>query len=331
MMALRWIKDNIIRFGGDADRITIFGLSAGGWSVSAHLVSPLSRGLFSRAICQSGSFYGLHMESREERSEFTDCLADHVDCPVGNITATLACLRAKPAEEVLNKGYIGKLVLVTTGDEFMPVSLTELYDRHQVHAGIDVITGMVSEEGANSIFSFMEPEHNMDMLHLGLTCENPYITSSLLSNTALLLRPETDKYSDKMKELVRKVIVNEYIPNCGSNMNNLRGILDAYSDATFTTPAVMMTQRISESGNNAYLYYFDQAPGANMPTNIPQYHQVAPPVLNYGTMHGLDMYYMFGYGLVRDVPMSVADTLPEEDKTLSRSMVHSWSAFAKTG
>ena len=39
-MALRWIKDNIANFGGDTDRITIYGISAGGWSVSAHMVSP---------------------------------------------------------------------------------------------------------------------------------------------------------------------------------------------------------------------------------------------------------------------------------------------------
>lgn len=54
IMALKWIHDNIERFGGDPDRITICGESAGGISVSILCASPLCKGLFSRAICESG-------------------------------------------------------------------------------------------------------------------------------------------------------------------------------------------------------------------------------------------------------------------------------------
>jgi para-nitrobenzyl esterase len=53
LAALQWVKRNIAAFGGDASQVTIFGESAGGGSVLAHLVSPLSRGLFHRAILQS--------------------------------------------------------------------------------------------------------------------------------------------------------------------------------------------------------------------------------------------------------------------------------------
>nr|CAD7447327.1 unnamed protein product [Timema bartmani] len=53
--ALRWINKNINQFGGDADRVTLFGCSAGGSSVHFHILSPLSTGLFHRGISQSGT------------------------------------------------------------------------------------------------------------------------------------------------------------------------------------------------------------------------------------------------------------------------------------
>lgn len=55
VVALRWIRDNISRFGGDPNNITLFGESAGGCSVHYHLLSDMSRGLFHKAIVMSGS------------------------------------------------------------------------------------------------------------------------------------------------------------------------------------------------------------------------------------------------------------------------------------
>ncbi|CAG2178506.1 unnamed protein product, partial [Oppiella nova] len=83
LLALKWIRENSHSFGGDRDRITIFGASAGSWSVSAHIVSPLTRGLFRRAIMQSGSILGNKDRDPVNRTEAllqTKRLAKQLNC-----------------------------------------------------------------------------------------------------------------------------------------------------------------------------------------------------------------------------------------------------------
>ena len=66
---MKWVQAHISKFGGDPDQVTIFGESAGGISIMAHLVSPWSKGLFQKAIVQSGPLVSakvLHMSHPPE-------------------------------------------------------------------------------------------------------------------------------------------------------------------------------------------------------------------------------------------------------------------------
>ena len=105
VMALQWVHSNIAFFGGNPNNITLFGESAGAASVSMHLLSPLSRNLFSQAIMQSGSATAPWATvDREETIIRGLRLAEAVGCPHSraNLSATLDCLKTINASTLVN-------------------------------------------------------------------------------------------------------------------------------------------------------------------------------------------------------------------------------------
>lgn len=91
-LALKWIQRNIQYFGGDATRVTIAGLSAGAYGATAHVVSPMSKGLFSNVIAMSGAL-SWQMNLTSNNLNFVKDLAAKVNCSFDNIDIMTECLR----------------------------------------------------------------------------------------------------------------------------------------------------------------------------------------------------------------------------------------------
>ncbi|CAL8104261.1 unnamed protein product [Orchesella dallaii] len=100
-LALKWIQNNIHYFGGDRSRVTLFGESAGGASVSFHIISPLSQGLFRHAICQSGTALD-RWTIVENPNVAAIRFANKLNCPTSTSQEMIECLKTKSAKDLIN-------------------------------------------------------------------------------------------------------------------------------------------------------------------------------------------------------------------------------------
>jgi para-nitrobenzyl esterase len=135
---LQWVKRNIAAFGGDPNKVTIAGESAGAIMVGALVGSPQAKGLFTRAIMQSGGWMGLQMNRMRPASAAE---ADGVKAMEALKVSSIAELRAKPLNELAIQGQSGLVI-----DGYMipeDISLTFQAGRQNP---VDVLTGSNADE-----------------------------------------------------------------------------------------------------------------------------------------------------------------------------------------
>jgi len=137
IMALKWVNENIDRFGGDPKQITIFGQSAGSWSVSALIVSPLSRNLFKRAIMQSGAYFFRNYRNYNSTYHLNAArkMSESIGCP--NDNQWLDCLRkAEPKTIVEHNSLNPSLVF---DNEILPHKIEDALKLGEYQKGINFL------------------------------------------------------------------------------------------------------------------------------------------------------------------------------------------------
>ena len=154
--ALKYVKQNIESFGGDAENVTIFGESAGGINVMVLMASPLAKGLFAKAIVQSGFLNDVDVQAATAQSS---ALVTELGC---DREQTAECLRSKTLEQILKATRkLSAVSLVSAGatvDGYVLKSNVLAVFESGNFARVPLIIGTNRDEMRTLLSGFMKPK-----------------------------------------------------------------------------------------------------------------------------------------------------------------------------
>ncbi|XP_067379956.1 neuroligin-2a isoform X2 [Channa argus] len=306
IQALRWLNENIGHFGGDPERITIFGSGAGASCVNLLILSHHSEGLFHRAIAQSGTAIS-SWSVNYQPLKYTKILARKVGCTYTETADLVDCLRRKNFRELVDQDIQPARYHIAFGpvvDGDVVPDDPEILMQQGEFLNYDILIGVNQGEG----LKFVDDSEDSDGISAAAF---DYTISNFVDN--LYGYPEG-------KDILRETIKFMYTDWADRDNGDMRRktLLALFTDHQWVAPAVATAKLHAEFQSPVYFYTFYH----HCQTETrPEWADAA---------HGDEIPYVFG------VPMiGATDLFPcnfsKNDVMLSAVVMTYWTNFAKTG
>ncbi|GBM49435.1 Acetylcholinesterase-1 [Araneus ventricosus] len=310
VMALQWVNNNIESFGGDKKRITLFGESAGSIAISLLCTSPLTKGLFSKAILQSGTGILLKSNQLEPNLALSQRLAEAVGCATEDKTiendseSVVDCLRSKNATHLARVLWSfnptsARSFFPQYGDDLLPNNFLDEIRKGNFQ-NVPLLIGNTRDEGSFQITT-KQPE-----LFGFFGQRNPIINKTHAENMIRGIFHSSDNPEKYVKHYLGNIPDDDYDAI-------KRQIYIASGDSSLLCETVYFAESYSERSNDVYFYFF-----THRPSNTPW-----SPWM--GVAHAEEVQFVFGR------PVRKPYLYEHAEVELSKKMINVWTNFAKNG